>query len=231
MFLLGNLQETEISNLPASTQFQINLRGSTQGQLSWSLEALASAGIFHGFIATCSFSASKSRTSFPYGFGTDFRLCEWCFSSWLVHSFFCMAWNTSRMRALGCAAWTMPCGRWCSIKSLFSNPMQREMLMCQVLVRNVGTARCCRCLSGLWSNTGGVCSIGMEVVMSEEKKKDCGTLGVYLSKTSHLLPLFHEFCEVTGLSSILTEVAGCEFSSGDWGLCLSIPQNQMPNTR
>lgn len=63
--------------------------------------------------------------------------------------------------------------------------------------------------------TGEVCSIGMEVVMSEEKKKDCGTLGVYLSKTSHLLPLFHEFCEVTGLSSILTKVAGCEFSSGD----------------
>ncbi|XP_040387724.1 tenascin isoform X5 [Cygnus olor] len=41
IFLLGNQRETEITNLTAGTQYQINLRGSTQGQLSWSLEALA----------------------------------------------------------------------------------------------------------------------------------------------------------------------------------------------
>ncbi|XP_046784743.1 tenascin isoform X12 [Gallus gallus] len=41
IFLLGNQRETEITNLTAGTQYQINLRGSTQGQLSWALEALA----------------------------------------------------------------------------------------------------------------------------------------------------------------------------------------------
>uniref|UniRef100_A0A8B9UNT2 Tenascin n=1 Tax=Anas zonorhyncha TaxID=75864 RepID=A0A8B9UNT2_9AVES len=41
IFLLGNQRETEITNLTAGTQYQINLQGSTQGQLSWSLEALA----------------------------------------------------------------------------------------------------------------------------------------------------------------------------------------------
>lgn len=51
IFLLGNQRETEITNLTAGTQYQINLRGSTQGQLSWSLEALAVTGIFYGFIS------------------------------------------------------------------------------------------------------------------------------------------------------------------------------------
>ncbi|KAM6046831.1 tenascin isoform 4-T5 [Theristicus caerulescens] len=41
IFLPGNHRETEITNLTAGTQYQINLHGSTQGQLSWSLEALA----------------------------------------------------------------------------------------------------------------------------------------------------------------------------------------------
>ncbi|XP_040504907.1 tenascin isoform X6 [Gallus gallus] len=41
IFLLGNQRETEITNLTAGTQYQINLRGSTQGQLSWALETLA----------------------------------------------------------------------------------------------------------------------------------------------------------------------------------------------
>lgn len=38
----------------------------------------------------------------------------------------------------------------------------------------------------------------MEVVMSEEKK-DCNTLGAYLSENFHLLSLLHEFHEETGL--------------------------------
>uniref|UniRef100_A0A663FJP3 Tenascin n=1 Tax=Aquila chrysaetos chrysaetos TaxID=223781 RepID=A0A663FJP3_AQUCH len=41
IFLPGNHRETEITNLSAGTQYQINLHGSIQGQLSWSLEALA----------------------------------------------------------------------------------------------------------------------------------------------------------------------------------------------
>ncbi|NXT28700.1 TENA protein, partial [Syrrhaptes paradoxus] len=41
IFLPGNHRETEITNLTAGTQYQINLHGRTQGQLSWSLEALA----------------------------------------------------------------------------------------------------------------------------------------------------------------------------------------------
>ncbi|XP_067165462.1 tenascin isoform X1 [Apteryx mantelli] len=41
IFLPGNQRETEFTNLTAGTQYQINLHGSIQGQLSWSLEALA----------------------------------------------------------------------------------------------------------------------------------------------------------------------------------------------
>ncbi|XP_065710204.2 tenascin isoform X6 [Patagioenas fasciata] len=41
IILPGNHRETEITHLTAGTQYQINLRGSTHGQLSWSLEALA----------------------------------------------------------------------------------------------------------------------------------------------------------------------------------------------
>ncbi|XP_043355025.1 tenascin isoform X9 [Dermochelys coriacea] len=41
IFVPGNLRETEFINLTAGTQYLINLRGSTQGQLSQSLDALA----------------------------------------------------------------------------------------------------------------------------------------------------------------------------------------------
>lgn len=51
IFLLGNHQETEIPRLSAGTQYQTNLHGSPQGQLSWSLEALAATGIFSGCIS------------------------------------------------------------------------------------------------------------------------------------------------------------------------------------
>lgn len=44
----------------------------------------------------------------------------------------------------------------------------------------------------------------------KKKKKDRGTLGVHLSKISHLLPWFHEFHEVPGLSSIMTKISGCD---------------------
>ncbi|XP_064892032.1 tenascin isoform X4 [Columba livia] len=40
IILPGNHRETEITHLTAGTQYQINLHGSTHGQLSWSLEAL-----------------------------------------------------------------------------------------------------------------------------------------------------------------------------------------------
>lgn len=51
IFLLGNHRETEFANLRASTRYQITLHGSTQGRLSWSLEAIATTGIFYGFIS------------------------------------------------------------------------------------------------------------------------------------------------------------------------------------
>ncbi|XP_043386014.1 tenascin isoform X7 [Chelonia mydas] len=41
IFVPGNLRETEFINLTAGTQYLVNLRGSTQGQLSQSLDALA----------------------------------------------------------------------------------------------------------------------------------------------------------------------------------------------
>lgn len=60
-------------------------------------------------------------------------------------------------------------------------------------------------LQGLWSKAHkknhkevAVCSIGMEVVMLEEKK-DCNTLGVYLSENFYLLSLLNVFHEETGL--------------------------------
>jgi len=78
--------------------------------------------------------------------------------------------------------------------------MQRETLMHLLFTRHVKIARCYRYLSGLWlkhkkdHKEAAVCSIGMEVVMSE-KKKDCNTLGVYLSESFHFLSLLHEFHE------------------------------------
>uniref|UniRef100_A0A452HK80 Fibronectin type-III domain-containing protein n=1 Tax=Gopherus agassizii TaxID=38772 RepID=A0A452HK80_9SAUR len=49
IFVPGNLRETEFTNLTAGTQYLITLRGSTQGQLAQSLDALAATGIFYGF--------------------------------------------------------------------------------------------------------------------------------------------------------------------------------------
>uniref|UniRef100_A0A8C0BKY8 Tenascin n=1 Tax=Buteo japonicus TaxID=224669 RepID=A0A8C0BKY8_9AVES len=64
IFLPGNHRETEITNLSAGTQYHINLHGSTQGQLSWSLEALATTGIFYGFISHIGAAWTMPRAAF-----------------------------------------------------------------------------------------------------------------------------------------------------------------------
>lgn len=212
IFLPGNHRETEITNLSAGTQYQINLHGSTQGQLSWSLEALATTGIFYGFISHMFlFCFEIQNFIFVLLFHCrNARLCEWCISSWLFILFLPFA-RDKTLIAMEWDPWVVQHGqcpvqlsRWCSINSLFSNCMQRETLMHLLFTRHMKIARCYRFLSGLWfkhkkdCKEVAVCSIGMEVVMSEEKK-DCNTLGAYLSENFHLLSLLHEFHEETGL--------------------------------
>lgn len=89
IFLLGNQRETEITNLTAGTQYQINLQGSTQGQLSWSLEALAATGIFYGFISHVFLFCFEIQNSiFVLLFHCrNARLCEWFLFSYFFYFF------------------------------------------------------------------------------------------------------------------------------------------------
>lgn len=112
-FLLGNQRETEITNLTAGTQYQINLRGSTQGQLSWGLEALAATGIFYGFISHMFLFCFEIQN---FIFILLFSTAE--MQSFVIDAFlscsclFCLfAWDKTYcygMRALSYVAWTMP---------------------------------------------------------------------------------------------------------------------------
>jgi len=93
IYLPGNHRETEITNLTAGTQYQINLHGSTQGQLSWSLEALAATGIFYGFISHMFLSCFEIQNCCPtaevLGFESDAFLHSFFFFSF----FLSFAWD------------------------------------------------------------------------------------------------------------------------------------------
>lgn len=133
--------------------------------------------------------------------------------------------------------------RWRSISSLFSSCMRRETLMHLLFTRNMKIARCYRYLSGLWHKRKKdckevvVCSIGMEVVMLEEKKrlKHIGSTPFW--KLPPLIPTgwisWGSRPVASGLSSIRIEVPVCKFISGEpsWRLVTVPVHHPQPNSQ
>lgn len=83
IFLPGSQRETEFTNLTAGTQYQINLHGSAQGQLSQSLEAITNTGIFLWILlAICSCFCFEMQGVMSY-YCSIAEISGWLHKKWL----------------------------------------------------------------------------------------------------------------------------------------------------
>lgn len=171
------------------------------------------------------------------GFVSDAFLLS-CFLNFFLHGLklIAMEWELCVVQHGRCL---MQLLRSCSSDSLFPNRMQIETSMHLLFTGHMKIARCCRYLSGLWlkhktdCQEGAVCSNGMEVVMS--KKKDCNTLGVYISENFYLLSLFiwiswGDRPIATGLSSRIIKVPVHKFLPGEPSWRLIPVHHPKPNS-